>query len=407
MEVLIAIDRDEPSPPRSVNPTISAELDGIIVWCLSKQPPARPTARTLVDALELRRPNAVIEAAKRGSESAAAKPGLADGKAMDLCLRARQDMRRLWHTLDLSAPIALLEAALALAPDVPLILATYAAALARQSSSAPGILPHARLAANRALDVAPHLGEAWLARAIVHSQRLEYVAEASTLARGIAVAPSVAQLHWRAGHLLLQTGPIAAAERSLERARLVDPYDGEVIAGLARAAAFRGDTAGCDRLMATRCDSGLIGLDLQRARVALWRRSRELAEPLAFEAAAEEIRALTICFAMREVALTLVMPEVVRGAMRVGSDRAGAGPPTIYYWQLIAEMEACAGEHERAQEALEMAADAGCTDIVNLDHLELYEPLRTTPRWRALRDVVALRADSVRTAFGVVAAEEP
>jgi predicted Ser/Thr protein kinase len=402
VEILIAIDRDEPRSPRAIDPAIPAELEAVIAWCLRKLPAVRPCARDLATALAAP-PVPVAVTGTRLEATAVAQPRTnapaVDPRAVDLYVRARRDLRANWHTMDLDKPLELLEQALALAPNEPSFLATYAGACARVSLIRPALLPRALTLSAAAVEVAPQLGDAWLARAVALSHSNQYVDEARALVDGIAAAPGTAQLHWRAGQLLLQTGPLAAAVASLERAHGLDPHDGEVIAALARAAMLRGDAARCDAYMRLPCDSGKLGIEVQRIRLGLWRRDASMARAAVVEGGGP---AAAFAQLLREGVIGGRAPDGYVAALD-GFGRSRAFP---YGWQLLVEMRAGAGDERGALDALAMAVDSGLIDVVNLDTLSLFDELRGSHGWSELRAVVASRADTVRAAFGPIAAAD-
>ena len=112
---------------------------------------------------------------------------------------------------------------------------------------------------------------------------------------------------------------------------------------------------------------------------------------------------------------TALAPEVVRAMLRVFLD---GGYPAVrhqlldfihgekvnarrraFVAQMAVEAAAFAGDHDTAFVALDLATQAGLFDLHWLDKCALLDPLRTDPRYAAVRAPVKARADAILDAL--------
>ncbi len=144
----------------SIRARLTSVADGFQIWARRVECEEREMlvvagdlAKRIADALAVELPERAREAP-------------VDAGAVDLYLRARRELRANWSNGDLAGALSLLASARAGAPDDGNVLAVYAMARARQAFyvDADGtVLTDARLAAERAIERAPDLGEAWAA----------------------------------------------------------------------------------------------------------------------------------------------------------------------------------------------------------------------------------------------------
>jgi serine/threonine-protein kinase len=201
------------------------------------------------------------------------REAVSDARAIDLYLRGRAELRRLWET-PVRHAVQLLADAHRLLPDDASILASYARARARlwllEGRTEDGRT--AQSLAQRAIDRAPERGETWLALAQVRFVEGDFVSAAGLLSTALSKSRELAEAHELIGIILMEVGDLDQAVARLDAAQAFDPglhtwFD----AARALALAGRWDEANA-RLALTDDDpltqAGKIAL---RARLSLWR----------------------------------------------------------------------------------------------------------------------------------------
>jgi len=151
---------------------------------------------------------------------------IADVEAYALYLRARQEVPRATKTsLDLAQ--RLVERALARTGPNALLLAT--AAEIEYWLHDQGIRPTAETLnradalATRALELAPDLAEAHVAKGLIAQRRFDTPASVRHLRRAVELDPANATAAWAAGFVLAETGCPSEARELGDRARALDP----------------------------------------------------------------------------------------------------------------------------------------------------------------------------------------
>ena len=195
----------------------------------------------------------------------------ADPEVVDLYMRARHAFHAFSGSSIVEA-IRLLEEALARHPDDPALLAAYALAVARRwifiQESDPGI--DALEVAERAVALAPDLGEPALARAAVLSQLGHIRAAVPDLCRALVAAPHLADAHELLGRLLLEVDRIDQGIERLELAMAIEPHMVRARQECARGHALAGQL---DRALAELESierSPTLTTITMRVRLALW-----------------------------------------------------------------------------------------------------------------------------------------
>ncbi len=299
---------------------------------------------------------AVAEAV--GRTGPASQPRAAvDPEALDLYLRAREVQRHLAFRWREAA--ALLERAHAIAPDDPTIAAHYADILSygffELEEESLGRLATARAAAERALDLAPHLAEPWFAVARVRYNGGDTPGAARALRRALANGPGLAHAHDLAGRILTELDRPDEAARFLDRALAIDPSMGFAVTDLIRIAAFAGDWDRVNALQAQLAGTPEFAL-MSGMRLALWLR--------------QPSRAIWVGTGEAPTDRVLVtVRKVTEGGALDDADRAtlatldGPWPrvsrPARFTHQLVAEVFLSAGEVEPARVAVLRSFDAG------------------------------------------------
>ena len=189
--------------------------------------------------------NAIAEALT-ARRTAPARAAPSDPRAIDLYLRARHAFRRGWRQ-DIVESIVLFEQALALAPDDPTILAGYARAQLRrflfdtETADALDAETKGREAAERALAIAPRLGEAHAALANLRWMLGDHVGSARALREAMRIAPSSSDVNELYGRLVLEAGQPERAVAILGAAAALDPELDVTSGDLLRARVYVGD----------------------------------------------------------------------------------------------------------------------------------------------------------------------
>jgi TolB-like protein len=317
-----------------------------------------------------------------------------DPEAVDLYLRGRHMLREGWH-LGIDPALALLESALARAPDDATILATCALARARKAFFGldPGAtsLELALATARRAVEVAPHLGEPWVALGTAH------------LYAGSLPAAAQAFRREELGSLLLEAGRIDAAVAHLEAALALDPDSLAARTALVRALVLQGRWEAAKPLIRHSSGDvlGAMHCSSLSLRFAMWRGDStavievpeippEVPAYIAgfrrvVGAQIESLRTRTV----NPVLVSVVEDTIATPGLRLRAARC----------QFAAEALAWAGQFDRALELVGHAVAAGLLDLTWLDGCPLLAPLRDLPAWPGLRGVVAERAAQVLAAL--------
>ena len=298
----------------------------------------------------------------------------------------------------------LFEQALLRAPRDPVILSACAVFLARRSftggPSALVDLARASEVADRAVEVAPHLAEPWVARAHARFSADDPIAAASAARRALRAGPSLPGAHELAGRILLEVGLLTEGMAHLERAHWLDPSVKSTLVDLLRGYQLLGADARVARIL--RAIEGDPSPDMLSAlcyvRAMLWKggrfhsplaRPRE-GNPVAFESMDVMLRVLeTGAFGAEDAA---------RNDAMIAATPPGSRPRRLFV-QLKVEQLAFAGKFDEAQEALPDAIEAGLLDVPWMDRCPLLAPLRGRAAFAAMRDRVASRAEPVAAAW--------
>jgi serine/threonine-protein kinase len=344
-----------------------------------------------------------VARALTGGRDAPVRQAPSDPVAVDLYLRARRALQRAWSGLgDLDAAIELFEEGLARAPDDPGLLSGYATALARHlitpRNMPPDLPARAREAAERAVAAAPHLGEPWLALAVLQHMTGDWPAAARSVRTALARAPGLIEAHKLLATMQLEVGQPDEALFRLESIRSLEPDLGELRSDLARGYALLGRWDRAEAIIESRLgDLGsALSRDLVRVRLALWRRAPT--EPLDWPA---DGPAATVVGRTMEAALQTGQPpeagmQMLDAAIAQLPDASRLRPLIL---QLATELRAFTGDRERTLAQLQRAADALLYDVLWLDRCPLLAFVRDTPEFAAQRARVEARARTVRDAL--------
>lgn len=322
-----------------------------------------------------------------------ARIAVADPRVAKLYLEGKARVRRGWPEGTMENAIATLEAARRLAPDDAPVLAAIAMAHARSAFfNTGGSLSRARTFAERAVAIAPAIGEPWPALGIATLYGSSVADSAFALSRAVARAPGLGTAHSLLGALLLEAGAVDEALVHLDAAIAIERSP-NALWDAARAHMYRGRDAKAFALLAEiPITDAMCRVNIEKtiARFHMWRGERydaSLQDPIPpyfrdYIAVAFE--------AHRNGTLDAVGAHVMQQMSDVPNPRLRAARS-----QFAAELLAFVGDHNAALALVERSVDAGLQDHLWMERCPALAPLRTQPRFRELAVIVARRADSV------------
>jgi serine/threonine-protein kinase len=397
LEVQVVVEGNVRKTPAGVriNSRLVSVADGFQLWAKRFDRPEKDllvvndeVAKAIADALTV-------------DLSAPAREAPTDPVAIELYMRARQEYRKFWFPA-IKQSIALFEQALERAPDDPTILAGYAMALARMAFGNGENAPPAKKAAERAVAVAPHLGEAHLAMAHALFQLSDAAGAVKSLKLAIARAPALSEAHGQLGMILGEVGLLDEAARWLETALGLDPSAHVTARTLARVCFMRGDWERTLSLMdEARRVEGEFAYRANIGRFLMWRRDQEHARQVIESFPAEEIgrisaiqRVVWEALVHKKAPFDLPEYQDMLGPTNTGGWRRGA-----YFHQLGTEIAAYLDDDARALRALADAVSTGLIDLAWIDRCPLLDKYRGTPEMTRARIIVEERASRVIDAY--------
>lgn len=323
-----------------------------------------------------------------------------DPVAIDLYLRAREELAKRAYGNDVDDAVELLQEALRRDPEEPNILAAYAIARSRISHSRKSALEALR-AAELATRIAPHLADGWLSLASVRLMEADFPSTVRASARALQCSPHLAKAHHLVGDVMVQVGwTEAAIERCALALRLDPSLPGPAIT-LALVHALFGDDESAEEMLRHPSLSGapvsVIAMGT-RSRFAMWRRKPPLPADGDVDISSQRGPAARIARFCQEVAVSQRVSnasvESLRSLRSLASTLIGS-----FVGQIEAEAWASVAEGERALDAIEFASSRGLSDLLWMDRLVLFSEIRTLPRFQALRASVVARAETIRAAL--------
>lgn len=336
---------------------------------------------------------------------------LSNPAVVDLYLRARSRSRGFWGQAAAEA-VEMLEKALSLEPNAPILRAGYATALARLSFFDGSAVPRAIAAAREAVQLAPELAEAHLAAAAAEMQT-QRVAEAYRSANAaIQRAPSLADGHLQLGRILSETGPAELAMQSLDLSLELDPTQGlawrergRMLSLLRRwedATRWLEDRSPVDPFVVT---AQLLG----GLRQAIWRHDVPALRTLRVRLGANH-EALGGMGAALERLAGMLAAAADAGRKVTGAELDPAFPVRVsggsarrvsFFMQLAAEAAAQFGERDEAMMLVDAAIDEGALiDLLWIDRCAALDGLREDPEWLSRRAKVVERVRPVYVLMG-------
>ncbi|MFO0592623.1 MAG: protein kinase [Polyangiaceae bacterium] len=360
--------------------------DGVQIWHRRWD---RPEADIFAVSDEAAR---AIAAALAVEIKAPARAAPSSAEAIDVYLRARALYFRFFQDTH-GESLKLFEEALSLAPDDPRIIAGYAMAICRLPFRSDEVVQRASIAAERAVDRAPNLAEAHVAQAIVLHHQSRRPEAVTSLARALRLSRFSAEAHDTMGRLLAETTLQEPARKHLEAALTLEPEMELARLQLARLHYLEGRAEMAWTVIHSSPTGGDATLPLE-ARIALWSRDIEKARVLVQDPRMEN--------AGRYSLARILLEFMVEGAdpftrAPSGTDRSSRF--RAFLTQLGAECAAYARDDERTLVCLEDAVKEGVFDVAWADGCPLFEPLRQTPRFRAVREAFAATAKKIEDAY--------
>jgi serine/threonine-protein kinase len=373
--------------------------DGFQIWAHKWQRPARgildvssEAARAIAGAL-----TGDLELPDRGAQ---------DPLAAEMYLRARAEYRASMHVKDhMVKVVGLFDAAVTLAPKDPHVLAGAALAHARlaffsAAEQRTAERTRAQDLADRAIAIAPHLGDAWVAIATLRNYDGDYVGAGRALAAALRLSPNHAKAREVMGRILLEIGDLDDGIESLSGALDLDPSTYDPRWDLARGLALRGEIERAREVLARPCEgTSLVQRAWVRARLSMWypdARQREiiLAEPTPTEGAiASAVDALKV----------FIRDGTIGEKERAYFDAIGGFESQrvrLVARQVQTELYSAVGDGtEIILGLVRRLVDDGLLDVAWMDRCPLLRVARTNAAWAPLRQTVADRAASVRGAI--------
>jgi len=329
-----------------------------------------------------------------------------DPRAVDLYLRARAELRLFWGS-HVQAAADLLDQAYEISPAS----APIAGARAFAATQAWVMAAESRLAqrARDAIKVGLATGhpEAFLASASYKLNTDDAVGGAADLGTALVRAPMLAQAHEMAGRILVEISAVSEARHHFETARALDPTRSHILmTDLARLDALEGYWERADRSITALVadpDRSISQLGaIFQARLASWRGERDamIRAAAVFAPRMGNHASKLVTFISAAAESGMVEPDVWQQFLSVfGGSNDLPIRGQLMGLQILAEIALVLGKHELALDTLEQADRMGLLDIVVIDKCPLFDAVANLPRFRVLRQRVAVRAVGVLAAF--------
>jgi tetratricopeptide (TPR) repeat protein len=305
-------------------------------------------------------------------------------------LEGRAEYRAFWGD-HMKRSVELFEAARALAPDHPLVLAWCAAAHSRQRFF--GATPEHDAGhefALRAVELAPDIPDAHIALAASHTLEMRMVEAMPHFVEALRIAPGLMEHRANFARVLSECGAVEPARALASSTFEADPTFGEPLEVIMRLEALHGrmDRAAAELTRAPLERDSFVRVAFLR--FCFWARDRELFETQRARLDAARIDPLPR--AIMEMYRTLLSGE--RPPLEHLAIAGGPRRRSLYH-QMRAEMFAFMGDEALALDELERSLDAGLFDVQWLDLCALFDPLRGTIRFETVRHTAHQRAMAV------------
>ncbi|WP_394827095.1 protein kinase domain-containing protein [Pendulispora albinea] len=326
-----------------------------------------------------------------------------DPIAYDLYLRARHELHR-YSPETTQRAIELYQEALARTPDDPVILSGYALARLKEFMYSDGNVSGdaTRLAAERAMSLAPNLPEAHLASGCVAFVFGESERGAREIREALRTGKRLADAHEMFGRLAIEVDRIEAGIEHLGAALSIEPRLLLTRGEMARGYELLGNPQIADELLAVPpTDPQTYGVYwLQRARIIYWRRDLAAARTaLSLEGPLAPVDP------GRMILDSMLDPSVLARQLAFLDQRANVGGQalrrTAMFRQIKAEVLSYHGDEDGALAATLEAERAGLFDIGWCMRCPIIEALRRRKEFQELTFRVGERAAKIRSALGL------
>ncbi|MFM7199865.1 MAG: protein kinase domain-containing protein [Myxococcota bacterium] len=320
-------------------------------------------------------------------------------EAIELYLKGRQEYNKSWGESNARA-LDYLARAYQLAPEEPLIMASYAMALSRRFIPNAAVMVNAATArrlAEQVLQRAPHLGEAHMALGWLALNEGDAPTAAMRVRRALKLSPGLPDTYDLAGRLLVEVGAHAEGLRHLRTALALDPTIGHVQVQILRVEGLLGHFEIAEQLLRTLPNQPetFNKVIIQWPRVLLWNHRPDLVRPFMEgignrpELPMSQHMRLVI-EAIHDVSLAPHVIDVLWSIFR----NAQHNPRFMtFILQLCAEISGYAGQHEQAFEALLEANRLQHLDLLWLERCPQLAGVRQHPGYPALHAAYQQRAE--------------
>ena len=331
-----------------------------------------------------------------------ARPRANDARAVEIYLQLRAGMNQAFMSGGKAPELdAMLERALEVAPDNPLVLATWLGVRGWSASIFAGawVTPEVEARLRKVLAAAPELASTWHAKAAVEFYGHRQAASAViSLRRALAINPGHSGAREMLAFILIEAGMLDEAMPHVQRGLWSDPTSGTLRVSAMHLHALRGDWARVTELVE--------GLDTERwreqgniaaARYSWWA-GRWLGTPFAeLPAYTGPGRSITNSHAVlhRQVGPA----ELDRQATVFLSSAAPGSRAQSFLRQIMAEGAAFLGDQEMAWRFAREAEERGLLDTVWLARNPLLAELRARPEAQPLLAAAAARSQRIREAY--------
>ncbi|HTJ44331.1 MAG TPA: protein kinase, partial [Kofleriaceae bacterium] len=312
-----------------------------------------------------------------------------DPRVVDLYLRARHEMRKFWRE-GLVTAAELLEQAKRLAPDSPTVLATLAYVRVRlwSVSAQPALAPAAREAAAAAIAIAPDLGEARLARALIEINTGDLELAAVDLGYAVRRAMSLPEAHMQAAFLCVECGDIDEARARFASAIQIDPGQRpQVECELARVDALDGALEAAEARVARAAEGEEPSLQrmasFYQARFRMWHGDLSGAARRAEVSVGPDRPGIYGMF-FAELARDGLVDTSWKTWFERLTIEGAALRGRLFAAQILSEVALGYGRLDLARQSLSWAVDHGFKDLYWWDHCPLVQRI-DDPEIRALR----------------------
>jgi serine/threonine-protein kinase len=323
-----------------------------------------------------------------------------DPVVLDMYLRARHLMRDPGQIAPVVVP--LIDDAIARAPNEPALHALMARACLHLFNFDPNPVSantagkRARLAATRALELAPSMAAAHYALAELERAHGNLLGAVDAYKKALAEDSRVADTHWALGSLRARAGDPQGGLRMLARAELLDPTMPFVKWEQVYVRELAGEPEAADEAFAGTPPGDMRNFSywITRSEIMTWRkdvegskRALEIPQPEGPRPPASHVLETVMNGRLEDK-----HRDMLEAQARVG---AGSVSRTVFFRKIMAGLYMAANDPERAMHSLGEADAAGLYDILWLTRCAVLAPLRSRADYKEIETRVQGRADEM------------